>query len=113
MHFLEQEAVAGLGSQTVTNRWGDYAQMTIDPSDDATFWHTGPYMYLGGAVRTRIFSLTFSESFLSIADAYMSKTLVVGYLGNNKFNLTSNSNGQKTVGFCSFVAYFSQLLFAS
>ena len=32
--------------------------------------------------------MTFPDSFLSIADAYMSKTLVVGYLGNNKFNLT-------------------------
>ena len=61
--------------------------MTIDPSDDATFWHTGPYLSTGGSVRTRVFSLSFPESFLSIADAYKSKTLVVGYLGNNKFNL--------------------------
>jgi hypothetical protein len=27
--------------------------------------------------------------------------------------LTSHSKGQKTVGFCSFVAYFNQLFFAS
>ena len=88
MHFLEQTAIEGSSSKSGDNRWGDYSQMTIDPSDDATFWHTGPYVYLGGALRTRIFALTFPESFLSIADAYMSKTLVVGYLGNNKFNLT-------------------------
>ena len=28
-------------------------------------------------------------------------------------NITSHSKGQITVGFCSFVAYFNQLLFAS
>ncbi len=88
MTYLEQSAIEGSSSKSGDNRWGDYAQMTIDPSDDATFWHTGPYMYAGGSVRTRIFALTFPDSFLSIADAYMSKTLVVGYLGNNQFNLT-------------------------
>ncbi|MBT4789962.1 MAG: T9SS type A sorting domain-containing protein, partial [Halobacteriovoraceae bacterium] len=87
MDFVEQTAIEGSSSKSGDNRWGDYAQMTIDPSDDATFWHTGPYVYLGGALRTRIFALTFPDSFLSIADAYMSKTLVVGYLGNNIFNL--------------------------
>ena len=87
MNFLEQSAIEGSSSKSGDNRWGDYAQMTIDPSDDATFWHTGPYMSTGSSVRTRVFSLSFPESFLSIADAYKSKTLVIGYLGNNKFNL--------------------------
>ena len=86
MHFLEQEAITGTGSQTVTNRWGDYSHMTIDPSDDLTFWHTGTYVN-SSSPRSRIFSLSFPESFLSIEDEYMSKTLVVGYLGGNKFNL--------------------------
>jgi len=87
MTFLEQTAIEGSSSKSGDNRWGDYAQMTIDPSDDATFWHTGPYMSSGGSLRTRIFALTFPDSFLSIADEYMSKTLVVGYLGDNLFNL--------------------------
>lgn len=35
--------VAGGGSQTAYNRWGDYSAMMIDPSDDCTFWYTQEY----------------------------------------------------------------------
>lgn len=34
---------AGGGSQTGSNRWGDYSSMSIDPGDDATFWFTSMY----------------------------------------------------------------------
>ncbi|HXD32667.1 MAG TPA: choice-of-anchor D domain-containing protein, partial [Pyrinomonadaceae bacterium] len=35
---------AGTGSQTGTNnRWGDYSAMSVDPSDDCTFWYTQEY----------------------------------------------------------------------
>jgi len=37
----EGSLVTGGGSQTGTlTRWGDYASMSIDPSDDCTFWFT-------------------------------------------------------------------------
>lgn len=37
----EAVLIAGGGSQTSTyNRWGDYSQLSIDPSDDCTFWYT-------------------------------------------------------------------------
>ena len=54
----EETAVAGAGSQTGTNRDGDYAQLSLDP-DGVTFWYTGEFM--GGttgvsAAQTRIFS---------------------------------------------------------
>jgi len=35
--------IAGRGSQTGTNRWGDYSAMQIDPSDGCTFWYTNEY----------------------------------------------------------------------
>jgi hypothetical protein len=35
--------VAGGGSQTGYNRWGDYSAMRIDPDDDCTFWYTQEY----------------------------------------------------------------------
>ena len=35
--------VAGAGSQTGSNRWGDYSAMSVDPVDDCTFWYTGEY----------------------------------------------------------------------
>ncbi|MFY8350508.1 Calx-beta domain-containing protein [Pseudoalteromonas sp. SSM20] len=44
---LTEEIVlkAGEGSQTSINRfrWGDYSSMSIDPSDDCTFWYTTEY----------------------------------------------------------------------
>lgn len=40
----EATLVAGTGSQTDTNsRWGDYSDITVDPSDDCTFWYTNEY----------------------------------------------------------------------
>jgi hypothetical protein len=58
MTVQEQIAVEGASAQTVTNRYGDYSQMTMDPSDDLTFWFTGEYMGSGGAPRTRVFSFS-------------------------------------------------------
>ena len=35
----EANIVTGTGSQTTTlNRWGDYTSLTVDPTDDCTFW---------------------------------------------------------------------------
>ncbi len=31
------------GSQTGSNRWGDYSAMNVDPTDDCTFWYTQEY----------------------------------------------------------------------
>lgn len=45
----EVKLVSGAGSQTVINggvpvdRWGDYTAMSVDPSDDCTFWYTNQY----------------------------------------------------------------------
>lgn len=58
MTVAEQVAVEGAGSQTGFNRFGDYAQMTMDPVDDKTFWYTGEYLGNNGSVKTRIFSFT-------------------------------------------------------
>jgi hypothetical protein len=33
----------GSGSQTGTNRWGDYTMTTIDPADGVSFWHANEY----------------------------------------------------------------------
>jgi hypothetical protein len=31
------------------NRWGDYSTLTVDPSDDCTFWYTTEYQKDTGA----------------------------------------------------------------
>ncbi len=62
---LESEAtiVDGAASQTgsSSSRWGDYSGMSIDPSDDCTFWYTNEYIISGGSFNwnTRIASFKF------------------------------------------------------
>ena len=50
----------GTGSQTGSNRWGDYSRMTVDPVDDCTFWYTQEYFVTtSGNWTTRIGSFKF------------------------------------------------------
>ena len=44
------------GSQTGSNRWGDYTAMAIDPSDGCTFWYTNEYYSVNssGSWKTRV-----------------------------------------------------------
>jgi hypothetical protein len=59
----EATLFAGAGSQSGTSsRWGDYADLTIDPVDDCTFWFTSEYYPSGVSQfnsRTRIGSFSF------------------------------------------------------
>ena len=60
----ETHLIDGAGSQTGTfNRWGDYSDLTVDPSDDCTFWYTNEYYSSTGqfAWRTRIGNFRFAE----------------------------------------------------
>jgi hypothetical protein len=53
----EVTMIAGTGSQTGSaSRWGDYTSMSIDPTDDCTFWFTSEYLATTGTApwRTRI-----------------------------------------------------------
>src|SRR5208337_3699990 len=49
---LESEVLLkqGAGSQSSGgfNRWGDYTSMTVDPTDDCTFWYTEEYLKATG-----------------------------------------------------------------
>lgn len=63
MTLTEEDIVVGAGVQTGANRWGDYAQMTIDPTDDATFWYTGEYVASGNTRKTRIASFKIANDF--------------------------------------------------
>ena len=45
MTISEQTIVDGDSQNNRSDgRYGDYAQMTVDPTDDLTFWHIGEYM---------------------------------------------------------------------
>ena len=57
----ETTLIAGTGSQSGGfNRWGDYSAMTVDPTDDCTFWYTTEYYETtGNNWQTRIGSFKF------------------------------------------------------
>ncbi len=61
MTIDEITAVDGTSVQTGINRFGDYAHMSVDPTDDATFWYTGEY--LDGGRKTRVFSFKLASDF--------------------------------------------------
>jgi hypothetical protein len=51
----EGSIIEGTGSQTKylgiqpLSRWGDYSSLSVDPSDDCTFWYTNEYIASNGA----------------------------------------------------------------
>jgi hypothetical protein len=56
--------VDGTGSQFSSyHRWGDYSAMTVDPSDDCTFWYTQEYYSTTSSFnwKTRIGSFRFNN----------------------------------------------------
>jgi hypothetical protein len=64
MTQAEQVAFTGTGPQTeAEGRWGDYSDLTVDPSDDCTFWYTQEYLaedtIIIGTWRTRVVSFKF------------------------------------------------------
>ena len=56
----ETTCVAGGGSQTATERWGDYSSVSVDPVDQCTFWGTSEYITTTTPFtwRTRVCSFT-------------------------------------------------------
>ena len=94
----EQLIIASGGSQIGgLSRWGDYAAMRIDPSDDCTFWFTSEYLPSSGSFnwRTRIASFKFNScaagatSDFSVAAAPDGRTVVQG--SNTTFTVTIGS----------------------
>ena len=58
----ETNVVSGTGSETAgLTRWGDYSAMTVDPTDDCTFWYTQEYIKTNGTFNwsTRIANFKF------------------------------------------------------
>ncbi len=59
----EASFINGTGSQTGSQRWGDYSAMTIDPVDDCTFWYVNEYLPTTSSVgwRLRIGAFKFDQ----------------------------------------------------
>jgi hypothetical protein len=64
MTQAEQVLFTGSGPQTeVEGRWGDYSDLSVDPTDDCTYWYTNEYLtsdlVVIGSWATRIGSFRF------------------------------------------------------
>jgi len=59
----EASIINGTGSQTGSNRWGDYTSMNVDPVDDCTFWYVNEYVPATSSIgwRLRIGAFKFNE----------------------------------------------------
>ena len=84
---------AGSGSQLPNlGRWGDYSSITIDPSDDCTFWYAGEYLKTDGTWNwsTRIGSFRFPGCGAPAATAPDAPTAVTATAGNGQATVTFN-----------------------
>jgi hypothetical protein len=85
----------GTGSQTSYVRWGDYTEMSVDPSDDCTFWYVNEYEPSNGSFNwhTRIGSFKFP----SCGGPTATTELATGVTKTEAtLNGTVNPNGQET-----------------
>jgi hypothetical protein len=59
--ILDSTSVVAGSQNGGLNRWGDYSAMTVDPTDDCTFWYTQEYLQTDGSFNwsTRIASFKF------------------------------------------------------
>jgi len=76
----EQEIVAGTGYQSGSaGRWGDYSMMSVDPSDDCTFWYTQEYIQTNGVApwQTRIAAFKFPNCSVDAASVSVDPTSLV------------------------------------
>ncbi|HEV7810137.1 MAG TPA: putative Ig domain-containing protein, partial [Candidatus Limnocylindrales bacterium] len=84
---------AGAGSQLPTlGRWGDYSSMTIDPTDDCTFWYAGQYLKADGTFNwsTRIGSFRFPGCGAAAATAPGAPTGAIASPGNGQATVSFN-----------------------
>jgi hypothetical protein len=77
MTFPEGTIWDGTSWQTNTNRFGDYAHLTMDP-DGVTFWHTSEYFQGVNQWRTRIASFTLNNGFSEDIGVFNFETPVSG-----------------------------------
>ncbi len=90
MTLGEGTLVAGGGSQTGFNRWGDYSALSVDPVDDCTFWYTNEYYSSSSAAawKTRIgsFSLCQGPPQTTIEwppdGSIINQSTLIGFLGS-------------------------------
>ncbi len=80
MTIQEETIFQGPAAQTGVNRWGDYTNMTVDPTDGVTFWYTNEYSNGGWDWGTRVAGFTFEID--EVPPAPVTDLAVVGVASN-------------------------------
>ncbi|MEO8195953.1 MAG: hypothetical protein ABI689_04440 [Thermoanaerobaculia bacterium] len=70
----EGSIINGTGSQTGSNRWGDYTSMNVDPVDDCTFWYVNEYLPTTSSVGWRLRVGAFKFDQCGTPDFYLAAT---------------------------------------
>ncbi len=91
MDIAEETIWTGAASQTSSERWGDYANLAVDPADNATFWFTTQYNISGGTKGTRIASFALSAANPVVSD-FVGSPLEVAVGGSVAFTDLSTFN---------------------
>jgi hypothetical protein len=102
----ESSILIGTGSQTTgLSRWGDYAALRIDPTDDCTFWFSTEYEKTNGTFNwsTRIGSFKFTNCLattvpdFSISASPSTLSLAKGATGSSTISVTALNGYSNTV----------------
>ena len=92
LDIAEQVIHNGTVAQTSYNRWGDYSLLSVDPTDDQTFWFTSEYVKTGGSTKgSKIASFKFGND---PTVNTLAATVVTGISAT--INGTVNPNGLET-----------------
>lgn len=86
LDITEEVIQNGSSSQTSYNRWGDYSGISVDPSDNNTFWFTTEY---GGSRQTKIASFAFATPPLTASFTASSTSVCSG----SQVTFTDQSTG--------------------
>ncbi len=97
MTFTEYEFATGTGSNGF-DRFGDYASMSVDPADDATFWFAGEYLKSGGSWATRVVAFSAARDTFDVLPVSLESPLNSAELGLAELvSFTALNRGLKTV----------------
>ncbi|NTW25446.1 MAG: fibronectin type III domain-containing protein [Lentimicrobium sp.] len=92
MDIPEEIIHNGTVAQISYNRWGDYALLSVDPTDDQTFWFTSEYVKAGGSLKgTKIASFKFGND-----PAVVTLPATAVTASSATINATVNPNGLAT-----------------
>ncbi|MGK0317258.1 MAG: hypothetical protein ACI86M_003499, partial [Saprospiraceae bacterium] len=91
MTFEEVNVVDGLGAINNGGRFGDYAQMGVDPNDGVTFWYTSEYAHTSRS-RTRIVAFQLQKNEFDAAPIAVTNPTTGPNLGTEELVSVTVSN---------------------